>query len=424
MFSGAGFSAPFDNTVALARTAGMGGALYFSDGDSSLLLQNPAALSELRHPQMSLHHNSWIADVIQEIVVLGLPLGQAKNRAALGITANYVNYGHFQGRDETGRITTALGASDLGLSLGFGGHLIGPISGGLSLKSMQQTLADQSYTSFSVDVGLLAQPGKEIWLSAAYGNLGSSIGGSERAGMLRLGLAAGTALGSEAAFRFGLGANLRPQGESQFNVGAEIGLSEVFQMRAGYSLPLQNVEISGLNNLALGAGFKVLQLTLDYAYLPFGELGAVHRVSIHYAFAQNQELMAPPPGAPQPKPVAQPQAAPPALPPAPAAQPSAVATPLAAGADGVEFVMEVPDRHLAEARRLAGQGEALKAIAAYSLAIEDAPEDAKAWRELGDLYFKSGKHDFALRCYEEVVKLRPENIELKAWIGQQRHKIE
>jgi hypothetical protein len=44
MFSGAGFSAPFDNTVASARTAGMGGALYFSDGDSSLLLQNPAAL--------------------------------------------------------------------------------------------------------------------------------------------------------------------------------------------------------------------------------------------------------------------------------------------------------------------------------------------------------------------------------------------
>ena len=65
---------------------------------------------------MSLHHNSWIADIVEETVALGVPLGAL---GGLGAQADYVNYGHFQGYDDFGNPTTALGASDLGLGLGW-----------------------------------------------------------------------------------------------------------------------------------------------------------------------------------------------------------------------------------------------------------------------------------------------------------------
>src|SRR5688572_6576204 len=82
-FSGAAYSAPFETTASSARSAGMGGALYFSDGDSSLLIQNPAGLAGIKSAQVSFHHNNWVADILQETVVLALPYGAPKSGGTL-----------------------------------------------------------------------------------------------------------------------------------------------------------------------------------------------------------------------------------------------------------------------------------------------------------------------------------------------------
>jgi tetratricopeptide (TPR) repeat protein len=422
-FDSSALSVPFENAASSARAAALGGAAYFADGDADLALQNPAQLSSVALPQAGLHHNSWIADILQEIVTLGLPLGRPGS--ALGATVNYVNYGRFTGRDETGRVTGALGASDLGLGLAYGRRLFGGLSAGLGIKALQQTLAEQSYQSASGDLGLLLS--RRHWsASAALANLGGGIGGNPRSSQLRLGMAGLLELGGEASFMAGLGADLRPSGAQSLNLGLEIGVSRSFFMRCGYKLPLQSIELSGLDKVSAGLGFKAGRIRVDYAYIPFGELGNVNRLSLGYAFGA-EELPAPappsePPRAAPPLPPVPPQSPPQA--PQNAPVPLKASRPEAAPEEAFEFVLKVTDKDLKEARLLAKQGHPIQAAAAYGKAIQRSPEDALAWRELADLYVALGKRDFALRCYEEAIRLQPTDAALKELTEKMRQKIE
>jgi outer membrane protein OmpA-like peptidoglycan-associated protein len=61
-----------------------------------------------------------------------------------------------------------------------------------------------------------------------------------------------------------------------------------FAVRAGYKLGHEIKDMDGLAGLTTGAGFAVstegLKYQLDYAFVPYGELGSVHRVSLTVVF--------------------------------------------------------------------------------------------------------------------------------------------
>jgi tetratricopeptide (TPR) repeat protein len=197
-------------------------------------------------------------------------------------------------------------------------------------------------------------------------------------------------------------------------------------------MPWSDTGIDGLQSIAFGASFKIEPVTLDYAYIPYGDLGNVQRLSLSYSFASPKP--APKPSLP-PKPVfrATPSQ-PPALAPLAAIataspSPSPIALPVQTARpteveNDLEIVETVPDKDLDEARSLVAQGKIVPAINAYSQAIERSPEDAIAWQELADLYFQVGKPDFALLCYKEVVKLNPDSNALKAWIARTAAKFQ
>jgi tetratricopeptide (TPR) repeat protein len=419
-FNSASLAAPFEATSSSARDAGLAGSLYYSDGDSAEMLQNPAALSSMKFSQVGLHHNTWFADVVQEVVTFGLPLGDSR---AFGMTVNYVNYGRFQGRDETGRTTTSLGASDLGIGMGYSQRLIGPVFAGGILRSMEQTLADQSYTTYAGDFGLSARLNRPISLSFSYLNFGSAISGSQLAARLRLGADWKVIESSDASLHLGAGYILVLQGEAEINAGLEAMIGQLFSVRAGASFPTQSTEVEGLRNVTFGAGFYPGAVRFDYAYLPYGDLGSVQRVSLSYSF------LAPTQPTPTPIPVptrtvtATPSLPPPPLPPLQTPSPTPTATPTpkpAARAADLEFVIQVSGKKLDQARESVKAGKLVEAVKLYSDAVQSSPEDFVAWREMGDLYRKLDKKDFALRCYEEVLRLRPSDQEFRKWLDTYR----
>jgi tetratricopeptide (TPR) repeat protein len=407
----ASLSDPFEKTLESARSAGMGGSLLYADDDISTLLENPAVLGELATGQVALNHNSWIADIVQETVSLGVPL----DALGFGAEANYVSYGTFQGLDDNGNPTTAIGASDLGFGLGIGGKIGPGLAGGIMVKTTQQTLDDKAYTTYSMDAGAVAHPLDSLDASAAYDGMGSSIGGSQRATVLRLGADWRAHESRDWAAVLGLAFNLAPQASNEILGGGELQVAGRYYFRLGYAQSVQDNQVAGLNNVTFGVGLWLKPLRIDYAYLPFGDLGNVQRISFDYAFGAAKAEAAPAPAAtPTPAPLLTPQ---------PTALPTVAPQPDQGADHSLEFVIKVPAQELAGARDLAAKGLYKEAVAAYNQILAEDPQNAAAWRELGDLYFKLGRKSFALSCFDEALKLHPDAA-LQSWVEKYRSKME
>jgi tetratricopeptide (TPR) repeat protein len=77
---------------------------------------------------------------------------------------------------------------------------------------------------------------------------------------------------------------------------------------------------------------------------------------------------------------------------------------------------DIPPDFLAKGRQLEAQGRPEEAAKAYQQAIEQAPRNMQAWWSLGDLHVRQGNRPEAIRCLEEVLRLRPDNRALRDWL--------
>jgi hypothetical protein len=272
---------PLDNNGGGARALGMGSAFVGVADDSSALLWNPAGLSGLKKIEIALHHNSALGGIIQETGILGVPLGSL---GGLGVSVNYVNAGALPGYDESGAKTDDYSANRYGLGVGWGMQILRGLSGGITAKGTLQSVADNSYSNLAVDLGALWQPMQDLRVGLAYSNLGTSVAGYAQASALRLGASYHLGLGDSNALLLAVSGAWEPQGVSRLQVGAEDLILAVLAVRLGYQGNLADNQTYGLTGLTAGLGVTAQGFGLDYAFLPFGELGAAHRISLSYKF--------------------------------------------------------------------------------------------------------------------------------------------
>jgi hypothetical protein len=75
------------------------------------------------------------------------------------------------------------------------------------------------------------------------------------------------------------GAVLRDS-ENRIGGGAELEAGKMFRLRLGYMVPLKSTDLGGISNLTAGFGLVYNRLNLDYAFLPLGDIGQVHRIQL------------------------------------------------------------------------------------------------------------------------------------------------
>jgi hypothetical protein len=77
----------------------------------------------------------------------------------------------------------------------------------------------------------------------------------------------------------------RPHGSHRLNAGLEFNHQERFFFRIGYSPNLSSPRTLGASQgINVGAGVRIHQLQLDYAYSLGDVMGEFHRVSLSYLF--------------------------------------------------------------------------------------------------------------------------------------------
>jgi tetratricopeptide (TPR) repeat protein len=182
------------------------------------------------------------------------------------------------------------------------------------------------------------------------------------------------------------------------NLGLEYGLERVFFLRAGYQKTLQDNALGGANGLTAGIGFVLDDFHFDYAYLPYGDLGDSHRVSVGYA-------LGPVPAAPTPVPTPNPT---PALPvPKPATHPAP---------NSLTVLFDIPSNAVAAGKKLEEEGKIRPASELYLQALRDNPKDVSAWEALGELYDRANEKNYAAQCFEKALQLEPGNQKLADWL--------
>ena len=193
--------------------------------------------------------------------------------------------------DSTGRFTP----TDLALGAWYARRLIGPLSLGGGLKLIHSSLDDRSGTTAALDLGLLAKHVADLGdgpvdLGFAITNVGPplKLGGSSDPLPARM--RAGAMWRVSPNLDVGLDLNLPVDADPYVALGVErrilaaaFGSAKPWAvaLRVGYD---QNRTrgVEGLTGLSAGAGFDASRLRVDYAWVPFGELGTVNRISIAF----------------------------------------------------------------------------------------------------------------------------------------------
>lgn len=264
-----------------ARPAALGGAYTAIANDPFAMAYNPSGLAAMRRPMISLMHSEWLQGARQQFAALGLPM----KMGAIGISFYRMDMGNFAGRDMTGAQTNSFTAGDLSLGLSFARAIHRRVLAGLKMTYFRQDLAGyQASTAFG-DAGLLVAASKKLTIGAAIQNAGPGLRFIEESSPLPLtyALGAGYNLGG---IRTTMDYKIRPhEGSGEFAAGAEISPmagagSRPLTLRLGYAGSAAALKNQTLGGLGAGFGLALGVWGFDYAYQPFGILGATHRMSV------------------------------------------------------------------------------------------------------------------------------------------------
>ncbi|KKL20717.1 hypothetical protein LCGC14_2452660 [marine sediment metagenome] len=250
-----------------ARAAAMGDAFTVIVDDSTSLYWNPAGLAKIEKRQLSATYNMWFAGINQGYLGMGFPLS-GKGIVAGGV--NYVDMGDFDGRDEAGNPTGTFTASALNYQLGYANRLGEKLVWGISAGLVQDTIVDDTKSTYAANLGLIFKSSKSLSLGLALQNIGGQLGSDPLPFVAKVGMAY-----TWKSLLLALDIASPTDNDTYFCAGIEWWVWDGLALRAGYKT---NQDIG--EGLTAGLGFKKGKIRFDYAYVPYGELGSTHRISL------------------------------------------------------------------------------------------------------------------------------------------------
>lgn len=275
-----------------ARGAALGGALTAVADDAGAISWNPAGLSRLVKPEVGATHVTLFEDTSYDFISAGLGTHWG------GFAASYTRQssGGFERRNGPNDAATGFSISQSAFMLGWGAALplpkIGgfnwinnssPLSLGLAVKTVRETIDQVSPSAGGADVGLLFQPGDHFMFGVSIQNLIAPemtfVSQSVRypravdispALLLRLSPEWATLLTVKLS---------KIENESlAASGGVELGWRRYAALRLGYQQ----------KGLSTGVGVRLGNSRFDYAAL-LHDLGVSHQVSFTQRFGQTKE---------------------------------------------------------------------------------------------------------------------------------------
>ena len=274
------------------RPAAMGGAFVAVADDVNAVNYNPAGLAFIDKNELQFNQNNMLEGIISNNINWVYPLSEmnAKNINDFGVLAggfNFTDYGQLPGRDASGNATSEFGAKDRIISISYGKAFNPNFSIGVTGREVRQEIYAIKAKGYSFDGGILF---KGIINNLSVGLVAQNMGTKMKFDTDSEPLPGKVVLGSALTLfkdRLTLAADLnKPVNDYYYwSLGGEYWLTRVLTVQLGYKTKhdIGNGLTSGigLNLREFEFSFlPVAELSLNYAYLPHGDLGAEHRLDL------------------------------------------------------------------------------------------------------------------------------------------------
>ncbi|MBI4061242.1 MAG: PorV/PorQ family protein [Elusimicrobia bacterium] len=267
-----------------ARPTAMGGAFSALADDANAVNWNPGALGTIERKNVTASYSSLFQDQSQGFVGYAGPLKDDMGTVAAGM--NYLTVTNIERRAaDTEEADSTFSNQNFALNLSYGRRAFAEgLALGGSLKFIRTTLDSFSASAAALDFGALYKTRIEnLTAGVSMQNLGTKIGPDPLPFKIKGG----------AAYRLfdrklALAADvdwLAVDQRAYLSLGTEYWLQKILAARAGYQFGRGQDQLNNrFVGLGIGLGLKAERFNLDYAFVPFGNLGDTHRMTIGMHF--------------------------------------------------------------------------------------------------------------------------------------------
>jgi len=275
-----------------ARQIGMGESFAGLSDDVNSINYNIAGLSQLGTREFSAMHLEYLQGIKYETLSYSHPFKWGAVGLSLGYL--YVNdipktiidpNAYTEGWQY--RETGSFGADDKTLLLGFSREIEKNIFGGLGVRYLSETLDDVNSWAVSFDVGCLYRYNKKFSFGASIQNVGTELKFIEKRERIPIIFRAGIGYRNlNGSFKTCLDFVQAIDNDLEIRTGFEYAIVRVLFLRIGYRMRGfdENYKLGYLSGLTAGVGFSLFNYNLDYGFVPYGDLGYTHRISLSGRF--------------------------------------------------------------------------------------------------------------------------------------------
>ena len=255
-----------------SRPAALGDAFLAVADDNNGIYWNPAGLTQINLPALSSMYGSWLTGISFANLSYIIPM----ERFTYGLSFSYVSYGDIAETTlgQPGGTGRSFNPTDYVLYSSLAYKLTPSVSLGLNAKYLTGSIDNNSASGLGADAGLFWACNKEFSLGAAARNFLGKVGNDLLPS--NYGIGAAYKLPS---ITIAADLNLPNDNKLMLNLGIEYRFKDILAGRIGYNTRAE--EAAG-GNLGLGLGLNFSSFGLDYAYVPYGDLGVTHRLSFSY----------------------------------------------------------------------------------------------------------------------------------------------
>lgn len=265
-----------------ARELALGSAASVLTEGANAANWNPGKLADVKQKSLSASYNMLFIDESQGYLGYASPL--ESGAGVIGAGLNYLTVSDIEKRaGDTDKADSKFSNNNMALTLSYARAEVSPgLALGANLKYISQKLDVQTDKAIAVDLGSTYKLSSAWTAAFVVQNLGGRIGPDQLPLIFKGGAATRffdgkLAVAADADW-------LANDERFYLDLGAEYALNAMFAFRAGYQLGRAADKLGGLTGLGAGLGLKYERFSLDYAYVPFGDLGDTHRMTVGYNF--------------------------------------------------------------------------------------------------------------------------------------------
>ena len=264
-----------------SKSIAMGEVQSAAIGEPLGWLSNPATLRCMDGMGFGVFHAEWIMDTNYDNAVYHHRLDDKFSMAGGFVT---VRRPEIMGYDMDGNETKPLDNANYQAIIGMGYSPVPSFAAGLAIKYFNEKLDESSADGVGFDIGALYTIAKaRLSLGMVAQNVGPAItfesleeplpmtfrGGASHVAEIHKGDATVTV-----AFDV-----VKPRYEKLYvSAGCELMLAKTVGVRVGYN----GREYRPGSGLTLGCGAAVKNISVDYAWTAYGDLGSMHRIALYY----------------------------------------------------------------------------------------------------------------------------------------------